>query len=231
MQPRRDRGSHDLLMASAGGESVHARATRRGADRCPYCHEPFSSADDSDGAQRVACTGCGTPHHAECFAENGGCSALGCERIAARVPSGAALTAEDLRPGWRDRTRPRSVAIPLIVVGFALLTFALATDRFPLLGPLFIALGIGVSLLNGMRLPTEEAAPESPYTPPFPVPPNQAPANGYEGARLLVTSSRRRMGERLSEPSGPGGECHACGRALEATADLAFCYHCGASLS
>ena len=218
-------------MASAGGESIRARETRRGDERCPYCREPFSSADDTEGAERVTCSGCGTPHHAECFVENGGCSALGCERIDARVPSGDALDIADLQPGWRERTRPSSVAIPLLIVGFGLLWYALATDRSPLLGPLLIVLGVGISLVNGMKDPEDETAPEGLYAPPFRVPPERAPANGFEGARMLVASVRRRRGERIPEPTGPGGECPSCGRALEAATDLAFCYHCGAVLS
>ncbi len=44
----------------------------RGLVRCPYCH-------DALGEVGVAlCAACGTPHHEGCFAENAGCSLLGC---------------------------------------------------------------------------------------------------------------------------------------------------------
>jgi hypothetical protein len=51
---------------------------------CPYCK------DDLDSAARVFCALCMTPHHEECFAENLGCSLLGCggtRSIAADDPS------------------------------------------------------------------------------------------------------------------------------------------------
>jgi len=38
---------------------------------CPYCGTDFEDAP-------LECPGCGTPHHAECFAENGGCTVFGC---------------------------------------------------------------------------------------------------------------------------------------------------------
>ena len=38
---------------------------------CPYCRTEFEDAP-------LECPGCGTPHHAECFAENGGCTVFGC---------------------------------------------------------------------------------------------------------------------------------------------------------
>lgn len=41
---------------------------------CPYCRGPI---DPSAGEQFV-CPGCGTPHHGDCYAENGGCTVFGC---------------------------------------------------------------------------------------------------------------------------------------------------------
>lgn len=38
---------------------------------CPYCRTEFEDAPQE-------CPGCGTPHHSECFAENGGCTVFGC---------------------------------------------------------------------------------------------------------------------------------------------------------
>ncbi|MEQ1472614.1 MAG: NINE protein [Candidatus Acidiferrum sp.] len=38
---------------------------------CPYCRTEFEEAP-------LECPGCGTPHHSECFAENGGCTVFGC---------------------------------------------------------------------------------------------------------------------------------------------------------
>jgi TM2 domain-containing membrane protein YozV len=41
---------------------------------CPYCRMPL---DEADG-QATMCPGCGTPHHSDCFEENGGCTVFGC---------------------------------------------------------------------------------------------------------------------------------------------------------
>jgi hypothetical protein len=41
---------------------------------CPYCR---SSIEESD-VNRIDCPGCGTPHHRDCFDENGGCTIFGC---------------------------------------------------------------------------------------------------------------------------------------------------------
>jgi TM2 domain-containing membrane protein YozV len=41
---------------------------------CPYCR----GAIDGDSAEQLICEGCGTQHHADCYAENGGCTVFGC---------------------------------------------------------------------------------------------------------------------------------------------------------
>lgn len=43
--------------------------------RCPFC----ASAVAPKGDDVVRCPRCKTPHHKECFAENGGCGMYGCE--------------------------------------------------------------------------------------------------------------------------------------------------------
>jgi TM2 domain-containing membrane protein YozV len=50
---------------------------------CPYCRTPIE--EDSD-PPKVFCHGCGTPHHAECFEENGGCTIFGCSAAPAEEP-------------------------------------------------------------------------------------------------------------------------------------------------
>ncbi len=42
---------------------------------CPYCRTELGGLEG--GAEKI-CEGCGTPHHEECFAENGGCTVFGC---------------------------------------------------------------------------------------------------------------------------------------------------------
>lgn len=41
---------------------------------CPYCRTEIGEAE----GERKDCPGCATPHHADCFAENGGCTVFGC---------------------------------------------------------------------------------------------------------------------------------------------------------
>ena len=43
---------------------------------CPYCRTEIGAAAE----ERLDCPGCGTPHHPECFAENGGCTVFGCSK-------------------------------------------------------------------------------------------------------------------------------------------------------
>jgi hypothetical protein len=41
---------------------------------CPYCRVAVAESEGSV----VICTGCRTPHHADCFEENVGCTVFGC---------------------------------------------------------------------------------------------------------------------------------------------------------
>jgi TM2 domain-containing membrane protein YozV len=49
---------------------------------CPYCRAPI----EQDEAPTALCPGCGTPHHADCFEENGGCTVFGCSAAPAAEP-------------------------------------------------------------------------------------------------------------------------------------------------
>ena len=49
---------------------------------CPYCRMPF----DMTGPAQVFCTACGTPHHEDCYQENGGCTVFGCGKAPADDP-------------------------------------------------------------------------------------------------------------------------------------------------
>jgi len=49
---------------------------------CPYCRMPF---DDRSPA-KIYCTACGTPHHEDCYYENGGCTVFGCAKAPADDP-------------------------------------------------------------------------------------------------------------------------------------------------
>jgi TM2 domain-containing membrane protein YozV len=48
---------------------------------CPYCRAPISPEEPVS-----ACEGCGTRHHTDCYAENGGCTIFGCSGAPAEEP-------------------------------------------------------------------------------------------------------------------------------------------------
>lgn len=48
---------------------------------CPYCRAVIAEQD-----QALSCEGCGTLHHADCYAENGGCTIFGCSKAPADEP-------------------------------------------------------------------------------------------------------------------------------------------------
>jgi TM2 domain-containing membrane protein YozV len=59
------------------------------AEVCPYCRGPITAGDLS-----LACEGCGTPHHADCYAENGGCTIFGCSKAPGDEPKVSVSTPE-----------------------------------------------------------------------------------------------------------------------------------------
>jgi hypothetical protein len=48
---------------------------------CPYCRAKIADDEPSH-----VCEGCGTAHHADCYAENGGCTIFGCSKAPADEP-------------------------------------------------------------------------------------------------------------------------------------------------
>jgi TM2 domain-containing membrane protein YozV len=78
---------------------------------CPYCRTEIGDAE----GERKDCPGCGTPHHADCFAENGGCTVFGC----ANAPSDEAkvtVSGTDLM----GNTVTRQVSAPVVRPGISL---------------------------------------------------------------------------------------------------------------
>jgi TM2 domain-containing membrane protein YozV len=59
------------------------------AEVCPYCRTKIS-ADD----RPMVCEGCGTAHHADCYAENGGCTIFGCSKAPGDEPKVSVSTPE-----------------------------------------------------------------------------------------------------------------------------------------
>jgi|SRR5579859_4092183 len=49
---------------------------------CPYCRTPIVAEENNE----LLCPGCGTPHHSDCFAENGGCTVFGCSAAPPEEP-------------------------------------------------------------------------------------------------------------------------------------------------
>jgi TM2 domain-containing membrane protein YozV len=58
---------------------------------CPYCRAPI----DGETAEQLMCAGCGTLHHSDCYAENGGCTIFGCRCAPPEEPK-VAVSAPDL---------------------------------------------------------------------------------------------------------------------------------------
>jgi TM2 domain-containing membrane protein YozV len=145
---------------------------------CPYCRTPI----EPDSGEQFLCTGCGTPHHADCYTENGGCTVFGCSAapadeqkvsvtrrdIAAPIAGAApAPTAGNLPqmlpgiglmpPGWNPNAPPKPVkaAPPPLPPGSA--PPAVAVSR-----PL-PRVGVGSMFFDGNPLP----APASSAAPAF----------------------------------------------------------------
>jgi TM2 domain-containing membrane protein YozV len=58
---------------------------------CPYCRAPFEPEEEVK-----VCEACATPHHADCYAENGGCTVFGCANAPVDEPK-ISITATDVR--------------------------------------------------------------------------------------------------------------------------------------
>ena len=118
---------------------------------CPYCRTEVGEAE----GERNDCPGCGTPHHADCFAENGGCTVFGC----ANAPSDEAkvtVSGTDLMGNVVTRQAPVPAPNPVMRPG--------------------ISLGSGYTTFRAPRMSLEPASPEaapggSGALPPTPPPP------------------------------------------------------------
>lgn len=95
---------------------------------CPYCRTPLEAEESSK-----TCEGCGTPHHAECYEENGGCTLFGCKfappddpkvqvsagDVSQAVALGSMPPAMAYMPpptGFGDVNAPIAVAVPVSTV-------------------------------------------------------------------------------------------------------------------
>lgn len=85
---------------------------------CPYCR---TEVGDAEG-ERKDCPGCGTPHHADCFAENGGCTVFGCSAAPADEAK-VTVTATDMMGNVVVRQATPPTPRPGISLGAGFTTF------------------------------------------------------------------------------------------------------------
>jgi len=60
---------------------------------CPYCRAPFELDEPV-----VTCEACSTPHHADCYEENKGCTVFGCANAPSDEPAISVTTTEIATP-------------------------------------------------------------------------------------------------------------------------------------
>lgn len=61
---------------------------------CPYCRAPMLAEETNV----LLCPGCSTPHHSDCFEENGGCTVFGCSAAPPEEPK-LRLTGSEIAAG------------------------------------------------------------------------------------------------------------------------------------
>jgi len=101
----------DVVLGDAGPPGMPpspmfegATAARLVARTCPYCRFPFA-----EGTGAVVCSACGTPHHSDCWRENGGCTTYGCREAPGPEPGARHGTAA---PAPRVRLSGRAIQLP-----------------------------------------------------------------------------------------------------------------------
>jgi hypothetical protein len=72
---------------------------------CPYCREAIPESG------LVECPACNTPHHHDCWMENGGCTVFGCEHAPADDPKIAVSASEAGRPVILSTPNPVSYLV------------------------------------------------------------------------------------------------------------------------
>jgi TM2 domain-containing membrane protein YozV len=90
---------------------------------CPYCRMPFDEASPP----KIFCTACGTPHHEDCYQENGGCTVFGCKRAPADDPklqvsqsdlSAVSMPVQPYPPAQYDPAQSAPAVQPVPVQGY-----------------------------------------------------------------------------------------------------------------
>lgn len=137
---------------------------------CPYCRTPVEAGDAT-----TTCEGCGTPHHSECYAENGGCTVFGCKFAPPDDPK-VAVTAGEL-------SQAAAVSAPY--------------------GTPFSATGFGDVNAPAAAAPALAAIPPPPPPPPpdaSAAPPDQPPPppSLLPATSMLLSATERRAKSRLA---------------------------------
>lgn len=113
---------------------------------CPYCRTEVGSSAE----ERMDCPGCGTPHHPDCFKENGGCTVFGCSSAPLDEPK-INVSATDLSGNVIQRQIP---ATSPVVLGPGYISLSIPRNEPPVVQP---------------------APPAAPPPPPPPLPAGAAP--------------------------------------------------------
>jgi len=107
---------------------------------CPYCRTEIIPGESIP----AFCGGCGTPHHKECYDENGGCTLFGCKEAPPDEPKVQVTNVDVVSAApWPAYPPPMQsnfpVAPPMQATGFgdvnAVQTFAAAASAFPRMAP------------------------------------------------------------------------------------------------
>src|SRR5437764_14045862 len=72
---------------------------------CPYCRCPVKEPE----REGIVCAGCGTPHHSDCYAENGGCTIFGCTAAPEEEPKLSLSGADVKTAGFTQGVQTQSI--------------------------------------------------------------------------------------------------------------------------
>lgn len=128
---------------------------------CPYCRTEVGEAE----GERKDCPGCGAPHHADCFLENGGCTVFGCSH----APSDEAkvtVTATDMMGNVVSRQVTPPAPRPALSLGPGFTTF-----QAPAPTPAVPAAAPSIPASSGSGAPPPPPMPGTGVAPPPPVNP------------------------------------------------------------
>lgn len=83
---------------------------------CPYCRVAIDPSQD----EQTICEGCDTPHHRDCFQENGGCTVFGCRCAPADEPK-VRVSGPEITQGARPAPQ---AAAPTLAASYSMMGLA-----------------------------------------------------------------------------------------------------------